>query len=96
MGAGKKRRGICHEVKLWCHLFIVLSNEGLGTHDYLGDVAVLVQDVDVVVGRNAVDAFRLRVLLSPIHLGLGLHAGGERGGARERRHKWRSGLSEGD
>ena len=41
--------------------------------------------MDEVVGRDAVDALRLRVLLSPVHLGSGLHAGGGGGGGRRSR-----------
>ena len=41
------------------HLLIVLSDEGLWSHHQFGHVAVLVQDMDVVVGRDAVDALAL-------------------------------------
>ena len=65
------------------YLFIVLSDEGQRPDDQLGDVAVLVQNVDVVVRGNAVYALPL-IFLGPVHDCLLLEREGEGEGEGER------------
>ena len=48
----------CSDVSI-LYLLVVLSDEGVWSHHQLGHVAVLVQDMYVVVGRDAVDALPL-------------------------------------
>lgn len=39
------------------YLFIILSYEGLWTNFHLGDISVLVQDVDVIIRWDTIDTF---------------------------------------
>ena len=43
----------------YCYLFIVLPYEGLWSNFNLGDIGVLVQDMNVVIWWDAVDALAL-------------------------------------
>ena len=43
----------------YCYLFIVLPYEGLWSNFHLGDIGVLVQDMNVVIWWDAVDALAL-------------------------------------
>lgn len=46
---------------------VVLADVSLWTDLHFGDIGVLVQDMEVVVGRNAVDALPLVIFLGSIH-----------------------------
>lgn len=58
------RRHNNHLLRSKDDLLVVLTDEGLGTDLHLGHIAVLVQHMDVVVWRDAVDALRLAVVRS--------------------------------
>lgn len=63
------QKGMEVKGKIWppCYLLIVLPDEGLWAHHQLGDIGVLVQHMNVVVGRNTVDALPSFFFLCSVH-----------------------------
>lgn len=58
-----------HDHLLWTKddLLVVLANEGFWACLHLSDIAGLIQDMEIVVRWDTVDALSFRVFLAPIH-----------------------------